>query len=75
MFCIRPAHLVRAVLGGRMRALREARGMTQWQLAEHLGVQQPWIAKVEHGKAKMSPEQLRAICQVLSVSADCLLML
>ena len=33
-------------------ALREARGLTQVQLAEKLGVSQPVIAKLEGGKTK-----------------------
>lgn len=33
-------------------ALREARGLTQAQLAERLGRSQPWVAKIESGKVK-----------------------
>lgn len=58
-----------------MRTVREHRGLTQAQLADQLGVQQPWIAKLERGRGAMAPEQLRAIAQVLGVSADFLLML
>jgi len=72
---IAPGFYVRGVLGGRMRNLRLQRNLTQAQLAEAIGCQQPWIAKLERGKAAAAPEQLRAICQVLGVSADRLLML
>jgi transcriptional regulator with XRE-family HTH domain len=72
---IAPAFYVRGVLGGRMRNLRHQRNLTQAQLAEAIGCQQPWIAKLELGQAAAAPEQLRAICQVLGVSADLLLML
>lgn len=70
-----PGPLVRAVMGARIRMMREERGLTQWQLAEHIQVEQPWVSRMEQGKIGLNPEQLRAICLVLGVSSDWLLML
>ena len=74
-FTALPAGVVRKVLGGRIRQARHRRGLTQAQLAEYAGVGQPWIARVELGQARASPDQLRVICQTLQVSADALLAL
>jgi len=53
-------------LGTRVRILRQARGLTQAELAEQIGVQQSWVAKVEAGQLGPTPGRLRALCQVLS---------
>jgi transcriptional regulator with XRE-family HTH domain len=75
MFEFAPPALVRGVMGGRIRTMREERGLTQWQLAEQLDVEQPWVSRVESGQIGLNPEQLRTICLVLRVSSDFLLML
>jgi transcriptional regulator with XRE-family HTH domain len=36
--------------GERIRALREAKGISQMALAEKVGVEQPYISLVENGK-------------------------
>ena len=74
-FVVPPAPYVRREMGGRIRTARHRRGLTQTQLAECAGVGQPWIAKLELGRASASPAQIRVICQVLQVSADALLAL
>jgi transcriptional regulator with XRE-family HTH domain len=75
MFSLPPAPLVRGVLGGRIRTMREERGLTQQQLAEQLDMNQSWLSRIESGDRGIQPEQLRAICIVLQVSSDFLLML
>jgi transcriptional regulator with XRE-family HTH domain len=41
--------LDKAVIGGRIKALRKARGLRQWQMAEKLGATQPAVHKYENG--------------------------
>ncbi|HZP76631.1 MAG TPA: LexA family transcriptional regulator [Pseudolabrys sp.] len=41
-------------VGERIRAEREARGWTQTQLGDHIGISQVAIAKIEMGETKMS---------------------
>jgi transcriptional regulator with XRE-family HTH domain len=73
MFTVPDGAVVRKIMGGRIRTMRHRRGLTQAQLAEYAGVGQSWIARVELGQVRASPEQLRVICQTLQVSADALL--
>lgn len=41
--------LDKAVIGDRIKALRKAKGLRQWQMAEKLGATQPAIHKYENG--------------------------
>lgn len=75
MFSVAPDEYVLAVLGARVRMLRNARGMTQAQLADQLGVQHPWVAKVEAGQLAPTPGRLRALAQVLCCCPSYLLAL
>ncbi len=45
----RPAK-VQQIDGNKVRQVREARGWTQDDLAQHLGITQPYIARIENGK-------------------------
>ncbi len=49
---------------------REARGMTQSELAERSGVPQGTISKAEHGLATLSDERLRALAEALGFPLD-----
>ena len=75
MFSIAPDDYDLRQLGARVRALRQAREMTQAQLAEQLGVQHPWVAKVEAGTLAPTPGRLRALAQVLNCCPSYLLAL
>lgn len=75
MFAVAPDDYVLAVLGVRVRVLRTSRGLTQAQLADQLGVQHPWVAKVEAGQLGPTPGRLRALCQVLNCCPSLLLAL
>jgi len=58
-------------MGDRLRLSREARGLTTRELAARLGVQQPWVSKVENNHMKsIHTDRLRQWCRVLGVSAD-----
>ena len=58
-----------------MRVLRQAREMTQAQLAEQLGVERPWVTRVEAGQLAPTPGRLRALAQVLNCCPSYLLAL
>lgn len=75
MFTLCPDPYVRRLLGARVRALRLQRGLTQAQVAEQLGLQQAWMAKVEAGRSDPSIGRLRALCQVLNCDPALLLSL
>jgi len=60
-------------LGQRLARLRKARGLTQTDLAEKVGVSQPNISEYERDTFRPNSDTLLIIAQVLNVSADELL--
>jgi DNA-binding XRE family transcriptional regulator len=63
------------VLAGKpvtMRILRLRKGLSQAQLAEAIGTQQPHIARIENGQADMRLETCRRIAQALGVDLNTL---
>ena len=54
-----------AEVGHRVRALREARGLTQRTLADRSGVSPRYLAQLEAGDANISVERLADVCRVL----------
>lgn len=59
--------------GSRIAAVRKARGLTQAQLAERIGIIQSLISDYESGRRRLYAEMLIRIAQVLRVSVDELL--
>lgn len=57
----------------RLRALRERRGMTQWDVAKQLGINQSTYAVWELGKKLPTLERLADLCKVLNVRVEHLL--
>ena len=57
----------------KIRALREARGMSQTELAEALGVDQTTVSAWETGKAEPTIFNLRRLADILGVSPGDLL--
>lgn len=55
------------LFGARIRELRKARGLTQDQLAEFLGVEQKHISLIELGKSYPSLDRLIRIAEALQV--------
>lgn len=51
----------------RLRQVRKARGMTQAQLAQKVGVTQPYIAAIEQGDRTPTREVVRRVAGVLNV--------
>lgn len=63
---VNPAAAERTVLSGwRIRALRIARGMTQYDLAAEVGVSRPAVAQWESGHARPSSEHEARLREVL----------
>jgi transcriptional regulator with XRE-family HTH domain len=60
-------------LGERLRALREAREMTQVQLADLLGTYPANISSIEHGTRGVTIHQVAKLATALQTSADELL--
>lgn len=60
-------------LGGRVRTLRDARGITRRVLAELSGLSERFIADLEAGKANISVLKLAGVAESLGVSASALL--
>jgi XRE family aerobic/anaerobic benzoate catabolism transcriptional regulator len=61
------SHLLSDV-GQRVRALREARGLTQRALADRSGVSPRYLAQLEAGDANISVERLADVCRVLGAT-------
>ena len=49
-----------ANIGGRIKHMREQRGMTQPELAEAIGIKQPSMSDIESGKSK-SPSAINLL--------------
>ena len=63
-----PARTVDMALAGALRALREARGLSQEQVAQRAGVTMNTYARVELGQAAPSWSTVRSIAAALDVS-------
>ena len=62
------------LLGVRVRVIREARSMSQDELAAQMAMPPRWIADVETGqRPQVDAQDLARLCQVLAVSQDYLL--
>ncbi len=66
-----PPHLLmdRQVIGGRIKALREARGWTQEGLAEHSGLHRNTIVRMETGAQAPSLDAYLLVADALGVQA------
>src|SRR5580658_401939 len=62
-----------ASIGDRIREIREARKMTQDQLAEKSTISKGFLSDVENNKRNVSSENLLRIANVLGASLDYLL--
>jgi transcriptional regulator with XRE-family HTH domain len=59
--------------GMRLRKLREARGFTQGELAERVGIELVQISRYERGQALPNAETLVSLAEVLKTDTDVLL--
>lgn len=69
----RSATAERDAVGSRVRELREARNMTQDDLAGVLGISNFAVSRVESGERGLAAEELAAVAERFGVSADFLL--
>jgi transcriptional regulator with XRE-family HTH domain len=60
-------------VGDRIREIREAKKLTQDQLAEKAAMSKGFLSEIENGKRNVSSEYLLRIANVLSASVDYLL--
>jgi len=67
-----PADMVFAILDGEnpIKVWRNARGLTQQQVADAAGISKPYLSQIETGKRKGSTESLASIAKALNVSLD-----
>lgn len=60
-------------IGEKILSLRKARGWSQEELAEHIGVTRQAVSRWEAGSAKPDTDKVIAICDLFGVSADYLI--
>jgi transcriptional regulator with XRE-family HTH domain len=60
-------------IGERIRALREAHGMTQGQFGEIIGLDETAISKIENGRRGLAATELASICDHFGMRSDELL--
>ena len=66
----RPSKRQRPPFGERLRALREAAGLSQQQVADKLGMTQTAYAWWERNPVALRPDQLQKLSATLNVSVD-----
>jgi transcriptional regulator with XRE-family HTH domain len=69
----RPSNRPRPAFGTRLHQLREQKGLSQAQLAQHLGISTRAYAFWEREPVSLKPDQLRRLAEVLGVTSDSLL--
>jgi transcriptional regulator with XRE-family HTH domain len=68
----RPATQPRTPFGERLHAAREARGLSQAQVAERLGMSQNAYACWERKPVALRPDQVEQLAEILGVPVDAL---
>ena len=57
-------------VGNNLKACRQAKGLTQKELAERLGKRQPDYSDYERGKVQLDYEKIVFICKELDISPE-----
>lgn len=60
------------LIGARVKALRQARGVTQEALAEQIDITPVYLSKIENGHVRPTLDLLDALCTVLQGDLDTL---
>lgn len=63
---IHPTQRLR-LLGETVRAVREARGLTQHELAEEVGITDSYLSKIERDRQQASPAVIVAMARALAL--------
>jgi transcriptional regulator with XRE-family HTH domain len=63
----------RSPFGERLAELRRQRGLTQAELAEKAGVDQPTLSDYEQGRRRLHGQAIVDLCRALGTTADVLL--
>jgi len=66
----RPSKLPRTEFGERLRAAREAAGLSQAQVADKLGITQAAYAFWERRNVALRPEQIEQVAAILGVTTE-----
>jgi transcriptional regulator with XRE-family HTH domain len=61
------------IIGEKIAKYRNMAGLTQNQLAEHVGISTAFVSRVERGQKMMKVSTLCAVANALNVSCDALL--
>lgn len=61
---------IEQIVGQRIQKIRRAKGLTQQQLAEMVGISTNYLSDVERGKSSARIDKLVAIINALGCSAD-----
>jgi transcriptional regulator with XRE-family HTH domain len=63
-------HDQRAQIASRLRAAREAAGLSQGQVAKLMGFHRPTISEIEAGRRRVSAEELTKLVEIYGVSVE-----
>lgn len=63
-------HTTRQAIGQRLADIRDARGLTQQQVADLTGIKRPHIARAESGKYNFGIDILAKIASALNCDID-----
>jgi transcriptional regulator with XRE-family HTH domain len=63
---------LRPILAANIKRVRAARGLTQQQLADRIGISYVFLNRIENEKSSPSAEVLFSLADALQVSADSL---
>jgi len=69
----RPAKTKRSDFGSRLHTAREAKGLSQAQVADKLGISQQSYAAWERRHVALTPDRLAQVAAILEISVDALL--
>lgn len=57
----------RVKIGEAVKIARNAKGMSQGQLADLCGIDQPMISRIESGNENVSEKKIKFVCDVLGI--------
>lgn len=65
-------YILASMTGAQLKAMREASGMTQKELAAELDVSQPYLAQIEAGGRRLSRRTAIAATAIINAHAETL---